>query len=102
MSDTRALCLERFLKSMPCDPTQETRNVSVSMAPLFVLFFQTFIAPGSQYEITVPDNLKKPIIAKMENIGKDLVKINIFDPIIDVVFEALYQSNFKGFVKAQK
>jgi hypothetical protein len=95
---SRAPSLARFL-----DPNfvDESSNdlVPLSIVPLFLFFHRMFVVPNSPYEVNLTHSCRKDIENQLENIKTAMIKVSIFDGVIDHVLLLLYQNSFVKYVK---
>lgn len=59
----------------------------------------TFLLPGSEREIAIPDQLVQEIITSIEEHGRD--DPEVFDAAKDYVFQAMERDAFPGFLRAK-
>lgn len=105
-------CLQRFqgLSSSTKTSSDENQLVPLHLAPLHLLFFQSFVDRDAMFELNLPNVIKSKCNLDIMDITnvieydqsfdvKDVgINVSIFDHAMDDLLELLYQNAFKSFV----
>lgn len=84
--------LSRFLVE---DIVKDERPVPTDIAPLYILFYKTFVKRDSKFEVNIPDGLRKAVKEEVNG----LLRVCAFDEVVMHVIALLYVNSFAEFVK---
>ncbi|KAJ3124713.1 hypothetical protein HK098_000909 [Nowakowskiella sp. JEL0407] len=70
----------------------------------FILFFNTFIAPGASHQVNIPFSIRTRIHASLANVISDensMCSLSVFDDAVDEILALLYSDSFSKWIQSR-